>query len=80
MHPRRFQSVKMSQQEGSLVPHVCVVGAGIAGLRCATILVSYGLKVTILEARERIGGRVGKREDVPHLLSDLLSMIDLAEQ
>ncbi|KAK4119249.1 FAD/NAD(P)-binding domain-containing protein [Parathielavia appendiculata] len=37
--------------------HVCVVGAGISGLRCADILLSHGFKVTIFEARDRIGGR-----------------------
>lgn len=40
------------------VPHVCVVGAGVAGLRCADVLLQYGVKVTILEGRDRVGGRV----------------------
>lgn len=40
------------------VPHVCIVGAGFAGLRCADVLCQKGLKVTILEGRDRIGGRV----------------------
>ena len=40
------------------VPHVCVVGAGIAGLRCADVLLQHGIKVTILEGRDRVGGRV----------------------
>lgn len=39
-------------------PHVCVVGAGVAGLRCAEVLLECGVKVTILEARDRVGGRV----------------------
>jgi heterodisulfide reductase subunit A-like polyferredoxin len=38
--------------------HVCVVGAGFAGLRCAEILLEEGVRVTILEARDRLGGRV----------------------
>lgn len=38
--------------------HVCVVGAGIAGLRCAEVLLEQGIKVTVLEGRDRIGGRV----------------------
>ncbi|KAL5330009.1 hypothetical protein ACEPPN_003533 [Leptodophora sp. 'Broadleaf-Isolate-01'] len=38
-------------------PHVCVVGAGISGLRCAEVLLQNGCQVTILEARDRIGGR-----------------------
>lgn len=40
------------------IPHVCVVGAGVAGLRCANILLQHGAKVTILEGRDRVGGRV----------------------
>ena len=39
-------------------PHICVVGAGIAGLRCAAVLHENGIRVTILEARNRVGGRV----------------------
>ncbi|KAI9783789.1 MAG: hypothetical protein M1839_003125 [Geoglossum umbratile] len=40
------------------VPRVCVVGAGLSGLRCAEILLRNGCDVTIIEARSRIGGRV----------------------
>jgi NADPH-dependent 2,4-dienoyl-CoA reductase/sulfur reductase-like enzyme len=40
------------------IPHVCVVGAGVAGLRCADVLLQHGAKVTILEGRNRVGGRV----------------------
>jgi alanine dehydrogenase len=40
------------------IPHVCVVGAGVAGLRCADVLLQHGVKVTILEGRDRVGGRV----------------------
>ncbi|KAJ2898146.1 flavin containing amine oxidoreductase [Zalerion maritima] len=38
--------------------HVAVVGAGLAGLRCADVLMQNGFKVTILEGRNRVGGRV----------------------
>ncbi len=38
--------------------NVCVVGAGVAGMRCAQILGAKGIDVTILEARDRTGGRV----------------------
>jgi uncharacterized protein with NAD-binding domain and iron-sulfur cluster len=44
-------------------PHVCIVGAGISGLRCAESLIRHGMKVTIIEARDRIGGRVGSYID-----------------
>lgn len=40
-------------------PHICIIGAGISGLRAADVLLQKGYKVTILEARDRIGGRVG---------------------
>jgi monoamine oxidase len=38
-------------------PKIGVVGAGIAGLRCADVLVQHGFEVVILEARDRLGGR-----------------------
>ena len=68
---------------------VVVVGAGLAGLTCALDLVARGWDVTVLEARDRVGGRVhtvrdpfsdglhaeagGESIDVDH--HDLLAMI-----
>ena len=44
---------------GSLpLPRVLVVGAGIAGLTAARLLHDTGFPVTVLEARDRIGGRI----------------------
>ncbi len=37
---------------------VVVIGAGLAGLRCAEALVAGGADVAVLEGRERVGGRV----------------------
>ena len=70
-------------------PHICIIGAGVAGLRCADVLLrskcgsvtgsgrgsddedgsgegkkeeneerERGLKLTVLEGRDRVGGRV----------------------
>ncbi|KAI0152888.1 FAD/NAD(P)-binding domain-containing protein [Xylariaceae sp. FL1272] len=39
-------------------PHVGIVGAGFAGLRCADVLLDHGFKITVLEGRSRLGGRV----------------------
>ena len=37
---------------------VLVIGAGIAGLRAAEVLAANGRRVIVLEARDRIGGRI----------------------
>lgn len=44
--------------------NVIVVGSGLAGLAAARTLHDLGYQVTILEARDRIGGRVLTRNDL----------------
>jgi monoamine oxidase len=41
-----------------LVTDVVIVGAGVAGLAAADRLAADGVNITVLEARDRIGGRV----------------------
>ena len=48
--------------------HVGIVGAGFAGLRCADVLLQHGCKVTIFEARDRMGGRVAQSNHLGHLV------------
>lgn len=43
---------------GGTSPDVIVIGAGYAGGTAARELAAQGLKVTVLEARDRIGGRI----------------------
>ncbi|KAK6598007.1 polyamine oxidase 4 [Botrytis cinerea] len=50
--------IKLREQNPPSPPKVCIVGAGLSGLRCADILLQHGFDVTILEGRDRIGGRV----------------------
>ena len=38
----------------------------MSGLRCATVLLEHSYDVTIIEARNRIGGRVGVERSVAH--------------
>ncbi|KZF24139.1 FAD/NAD(P)-binding domain-containing protein [Xylona heveae TC161] len=49
-------------------PNVCIVGAGMAGLRCAEVLIKHGVKCTIFEGRERVGGRVHQSKQLGHLV------------
>jgi monoamine oxidase len=44
-------------------PDVIVIGAGASGVSAATALASAGLSITLLEARDRIGGRIFTLQD-----------------
>ncbi|SMQ45816.1 unnamed protein product [Zymoseptoria tritici ST99CH_3D7] len=61
--------LRAAQRSGRQL-NIGIIGAGFAGLRCADVLLQAGCKVTILEARHRVGGRVAQS-------SHLGSMVDL---
>ena len=44
---------------------VIVIGAGLSGLQAARLLESEGLRVTVLESRNRVGGRVLSYRHIP---------------
>lgn len=50
---------------GKTDPDVIVLGAGVSGLNAAWLLQQEGLKVTVLEGRQRVGGRVHTLFDLP---------------
>ena len=47
---------------------VIVVGAGVAGLRCAQVLAAAGVEPVVLEASDRVGGRMATDEIDGHLI------------
>lgn len=47
-----------TKKRGLLPPRVLVVGAGFAGLACASELAAAGFRVDVVESRGRVGGRV----------------------
>ena len=44
-------------------PNVAVIGAGLAGINAALHLARHGCRVTLIESKNRIGGRVGSFVD-----------------
>ena len=53
-----------------MAPHIGIVGAGVSGLRCAAVLLEQSYDVTIIEARNRVGGRV-RHGLIPSLVHSL---------
>jgi squalene-associated FAD-dependent desaturase len=49
--------------EVARVPSILILGGGLAGLAAATALAPFGFQVSILESRDRLGGRASSFED-----------------
>ncbi|CAB4063611.1 Lysine-specific histone demethylase 1A,Lysine-specific histone demethylase 1 homolog 2,Lysine-specific histone demethylase 1 homolog 1,Protein FLOWERING LOCUS D,Lysine-specific histone demethylase 1 homolog 3,Possible lysine-specific histone demethylase 1 [Lepeophtheirus salmonis] len=53
---------------------VVIIGAGIAGLAAAQQLKAFGMEVVVLEARDRVGGRIATFRKGPYV-ADLGAMV-----
>lgn len=51
--------------QGTKKPSAIVLGAGLSGLYSALLLEAKGFSVTVLEARDRVGGRVYTLDNLP---------------
>jgi monoamine oxidase len=54
-----------SSARANEVADVIVIGAGLSGLNAALLLEEQGFRVTVLEGRNRPGGRLYTFDDVP---------------
>ncbi|MGL5943058.1 MAG: flavin monoamine oxidase family protein [Waterburya sp.] len=61
----RSSQLLAATQSNTKPTSVLVLGAGLSGLYSAYLLERQGFKVTVLEARDRVGGRVYTLDDLP---------------
>jgi monoamine oxidase len=65
------QTAAAKRERRRLRADVCVVGAGLAGLVTARELVRSGRDVVVLEARDRVGGRILNHRIAPGVVTEL---------
>ncbi len=83
VNPRACYETELIYAPVSQPANIAVVGAGPAGMACATVLAQRGHEVILYEAAERIGGqfniamRVPGKSDFAHTLRYFRRLIDL---
>jgi monoamine oxidase len=81
---RKFFDISY-KQEANLQPHqndadVIVLGAGIAGMTCASALTERGVRVMVLEARNRVDGRVWTPPGDSGVVNDVEGRLDVTQR
>ncbi len=61
--PRTHENSASPQSPISNLQSAIVIGGGLAGLAAAVALSQHGVRVTVLESRQRLGGRAGSFVD-----------------
>jgi 2,4-dienoyl-CoA reductase (NADPH2) len=65
VNPRAARETELNWGPASAKKKVAVVGAGVAGLACATIAAERGHDVTLFEAHDAIGGQFALARAIP---------------
>ena len=65
VNPRACHETLLSIEPATAIKKVAVVGAGPAGLACATTAAGRGHQVTLIDAAEQIGGQFNYAKQIP---------------
>ncbi len=82
VNPAACHEAEFKSQASSTSKNIAVVGAGMAGLSCATTLAERGHQVTLFEAADKIGGQfnlaaaIPGKEEFVHTISYFTHLLD----